>query len=407
MSKAVFICILFFLPFSLIAQVEIEAFNGGYLQIIEKEFTTLPQGELVITTALGSIEIKARQDNNVFFRVEKSIQKAEKEEAAEIFKSFTVESINDSDYVEIEGKFSEGEYFEGFRVKYIVNVPSQFNVDVQTTGGKVILRGIGGNALIETSGSNIEADIIGGETRLSSTGGDISAGIIRKNADIKCIGGTISLGDIGGTLFCESAGGDIRIGKVTGEVVVSSAGGSVEIGGSEQKITAQTMGGDIKVGKSLGPVKLVTSAGKITVEGARKYADVRTMGGNIELKNIEGYVLASSSGGELSVEIIASDLPAGNVSELKAVGGDVFLYVLPELSAEITAEVKYSRNIWGGFNIHSDFPITSSRGGQDVNQTVRDREMEILRASCILNNGGGKIRIEASEGDVYIKQYKK
>ncbi|MGB6121324.1 MAG: hypothetical protein WBG80_05415, partial [Bacteroidota bacterium] len=79
------------------------------------------------------------------------------------------------------------------RARFTVNVPSFFDVDVTTAGGRI----------------TIDAPLNGS---ISGT----------------TAGGGIHIGDIGGEITMVTAGGDIEAGKITGDVDLTTAGGNIK-----------------------------------------------------------------------------------------------------------------------------------------------------------------------------------
>jgi DUF4097 and DUF4098 domain-containing protein YvlB len=259
-----------------------------------------------------------------------------------------------------------------------INIPSQFDADVRTSGGNIELRGtMKGKLTGSTSGGDIRTANIDGTTYLKTSGGDIWIGTVSAEAEVKTSGGDIKVEKVGKSLKASTAGGDVEVGDVGGDAVLSTAGG------------------EVKVGKVSGSASLKTAGGDIELKSASGTVDAKTAGGNVRLENITGSIEAKTAGGDVSAELI----PSGKGrSELRSSGGNVLLFLPSDAKATIDATIRI-RGQWRRrsqeYEIRSDFPEES--------KTV-DKEEEEIHAVYKLNGGGDMIRLETANGNIEIRK---
>lgn len=232
---------------------------------IQRSFNTGAGGTLFLETDTGEVSVTSHPGNAVTVRVERSGRRGDDLKIA-------MEQRGPNVYV--TGKFEHDWHFVfGFdfsEVKFIVNVPAQYNADLKTSGGGVAIANLGGNATARTSG---------GSLRLDSASG---------NADLHTSGGSITVGNVGGTLQAKTSGGKIVIHHAGGDVQLHTSGGGITIEQALGAIDAHTSGGSIHATFAKQPradSKLETSGGSIVVglaPGIGATVDARTSGGDVE-----------------------------------------------------------------------------------------------------------------------------
>jgi DUF4097 and DUF4098 domain-containing protein YvlB len=279
-------------------------------------------------------------------------------------------------------------------VRFSINVPSEFNLDIGTSGGDVEVTGaIKGTVIGGTAGGDIEIDDVDGKVELRTAGGDVMAGNVNGDARLRTAGGDIEVGDVTGELTAQTAGGDIEAGKVGKDLVAQTAGGDItcrEVGG---EAVAETAGGDIELGLVKGEVKAETAGGDVEVIGATGEVSAQTSGGDIRLKGIKGFVEAATAGGDIYVELDPSN---ASESSMETKGGDIELY-LPA-NAKVTIEARIRLRDWDRgdrdeYDIHSDFKAEE-----------HERSEREVRARYVINGGGKVIEIETVNGNIEIRK---
>lgn len=179
-------------------------------------------------------------------------------------------------------------------VEYRVAVPAQFSAGVTTSGGRITVGDLQGEASARTSG------------------GSISLGKIRGAVQAQTSGGSISLDGSQGSAMLRTSGGSIRIAEVTGDVDAQTSGGSITIDRASGRVTAHTSGGAITVREATGAVNASTSGGSVTASllaQPKQECRISTSGGSIHVtlaKDVKMNLEASTSGGKVSTDFSLS-----------------------------------------------------------------------------------------------------
>ena len=279
--------------------------------------------------------------------------------------------------------------------RFYITVPSEFNLDIGTSGGDVEIMGsVVGDVDAKTAGGDVEIDDVEGEVELKTAGGDISAGNVNGNASVTTAGGDITIGRVSGELEVKTAGGDIQTGEVEKDLHATTAGGDITCENVGGEVVAKTSGGDIEVGTAGEGITARTAGGDIEARGATGGVTAKTAGGDVDLANIKGYVEVSTAGGDITVELDPTNEAR---SEMETAGGDIIL-VLPadaEVTIEALIRLRDRDRGWGGdldeYDIRSDFKAEK-----------HDRTRREVRARYVINGGGKLIRIETTNGNINI-----
>lgn len=251
----------------LVLSLVLFAFLGsGAERRFEKKFSVTPGGTITLKTDVGTVKISGTSGNEV--AVTATIRGRERS-----VNEFEITAEQTSGGVVVEGRGRErGGWFsrsdDGLDVEFLVKVPEQYNVDVHTAGGDLLLGDLKGKASGQTSGGNVDAVNITGNVDLHTSGGNVTAERIT------------------GDLRLETSGGDVRVSKAAGPVEASTSGGNVTINEVDGSVRAETSGGDVTVkvkGANRG-VHAETSGGDITIEISRSVGaniDASTSGGSV------------------------------------------------------------------------------------------------------------------------------
>ena len=200
----------------------------------------------------------------------------------------------------------EGFFWGGLRVRVGVRIPEVYSVEVETGGGAIELKEIGGRVKARTSGGSIELDEAAGPAELQTSGG------------------SISVDELQGDLLAKTSGGPIRVSKVNGEVEVFTSGGPIQLDEVPGPVRARTSGGPISARFTSSPEGyLQTSGGSIEVEfpeGAGFDLDAVTSGGRVRLEE-EIAIRGNISRGRVKGAVNGG----GEVLTLRTSGGNIRL----------------------------------------------------------------------------------
>ena len=349
-------------------------------------------GLLDVNSSVGDIIISVWDKNEVAISVD-GISRDDIDE---------LEFRSDAGIVRVEFHPSHSRWSK--RVRFKIDIPSEFNVDVRTGGGEIEIRGrIIGEIRGHTSGGDITLGDIEGEVDVVTSGGDIRVGLVTGIGFLKTSGGDIRVVEALANLDIHTSGGDIRLGNVGKRVDARTSGGDIIIGNVGGEARINTSGGDIEVGEVDGNVILNTAGGTIQLRSAKGEVRATTAGGDIELLGVTGSVEARTAGGDVMAELIPSGTGR---SSLVTAGGDVTLYINKNARATIEARIQMERN-WNRNNRRSrrDYEVEYGiRSDFEAERYEEDIERGEIRATYILNGGGERIRLETANGNIYIRE---
>jgi DUF4097 and DUF4098 domain-containing protein YvlB len=345
-----------------------------------KTFTVSKGGTLAVSVNIGDIHIRTWEKN-------------------EVSVSADIEGDDDMEDIKIRQKGNtisvdyEPEWGESGDIRFNINIPSEFNVTLETSAGDLEIDG------------NLTGTLKG-----STSGGSIVVGSVTGMVDMSTSGGDITTEDIKGDLTLNTSGGDIHVGEVTGLTDVRTSGGDITIQRSGKSLTAETAGGNVQVGDVGGDASVSTSGGDIIIETVTGGATLSTAGGNISLASANGTVKAKTAGGDIVMDDITGSVDAktsaGNIrvalspagagkSRFSTTVGDVWLYIPENAKATINARARL--NYW---QRHSHEQLIFSDYKEE--QSTQDESDKDIRATYTLNGGGQAITIETSQGNIHI-----
>jgi len=211
----------------------------------DRTFSVTPGGKLMVDTDVGSVSVEGGAGNEV---VVKAVLRGSEREVRE----FTVSAEQRENIVEVQGRWSSdarGWRNRRLEVSFIIRVPREFNVNVETAGGSVKLKSLTGTVTGETSGGSIKAEDISGPLLCETSGGSITAERITGNATLETSGGRVIVKEVVGDVDAESSGGGLSLTDIEGKVRAETSGGSIsiEMKGEHRGVYASTSGGSINI----------------------------------------------------------------------------------------------------------------------------------------------------------------
>jgi len=306
-----------------------------------------------------------------------------------------------------------------------IKVPEKFDIEFETLGGDVSIKGVEGEISGQTMGGDVDCEGLSGNLAITTMGGDISVIDSEVDGKVKTMGGDVDIRNVKGDLKGSTMGGDVtyadvvRTGKSDKEVSISTMGGDLALDYAGKNVRAKTFGGDIDVTRAE-KIDVVTMGGDISVKEAPEGAKVKTMGGDIEIGTAGGYVDAETMGGDITVDDVDGWVRAvtmgGDVEvtmtgdpdkgdrdvEIKSMGGDIDLTVPKGLSMKFDIEIQWTKNA-------DRKPKIVSSLGIDVEETKDWVKKHGSKRKYIYGTGevgGGKnlVKIRTINGDVRIKE---
>jgi DUF4097 and DUF4098 domain-containing protein YvlB len=297
------LCILgisFLLYSSCASRTNSNFYDQDFEDSIKKSFRVGSGGTLNIETDVGSIEVQADGGSQVKVEVFRDVDARSRGEIDDILEDFAIDFDQRDDDVFITGEWKDkssrwwSRRRTRLKLRYVVSVPTRFNVDLQTSGG------------------------------------------------------SISVDDLEGKVNSKTSGGSLNFGDIKGPVHGRTSGGSITLEGCEGTANVRTSGGGIHIGEVDGDVEAHTSGGSITIERANGEVNAGTSGGGIKVEEVMGAIEATTSGGSVTAHI--SQQPKGRCY-LKTSGGSVKVYLAEDIGVDLDARTS-------GGHVETDFPVT-------------------------------------------------
>lgn len=256
-------------------------FNGDLQTIQEKTFSIQPGKDLKVETTTGDVTVTTWDKSEVYIKVLGNDKAKDKID-------FTFNNNNDE--VSVIAK-SEGSVFNwfstGIKMKYEIKVPAEFNTNINTSGGDIMIAEIRGNNNLRTSGGDVWVKNTDGVLKVTTSGGEIN------------------LDSNSGDMNVSTSGGDIKARDFKGDISASTSGGDIYLKGSDSKVYAETSGGDIV----------------LEYRGENKGIDVETSGGDIQIKlpaDFNASANMHTSGGEIDCDLTANNAKKISSSRFEA-----------------------------------------------------------------------------------------
>jgi len=290
------------------------ALSAKIIRNVEKTFAVQPGGNLKAHTQGGDITVQTSDRPEVRITVKQVIRASTEAEADEILSKLTLTLEQVGNDVTADAKYEKrgpGTWFGNWppvTVSYVVTVPKNFNLNLNTSGGDIDVASLAGNVRARTSG---------GDLKFARVDGDIDAGTS---------GGDITLQEGTARAKLNTSGGDIEVNRAGGPTEVSTSGGDVRLNSVAQLISATTSGGDVHA-VITEPLKLdtllSTSGGNVDVavlKGTGFQLDASTSGGDV---NASGLTITIEKGGTGKSRLAGAVNGGGPLLKLRSSGGDI------------------------------------------------------------------------------------
>ena len=240
---------------------------------IQRTFSVRPGGRLMMDVDPGSIEVRTAGESQIVVNVFRKVERAGDYRAEELLRQHEVDFNQQGNNLIIRAKFPSEDWrrwrHSSLQVRYVVSIPTEFNVDLKTSGGGVNVDDLRGEVRVKTSGGGLRFGKIEGPITGHTSGGGITMAGCNGKVEVRTSGGGIEIESGAGDLIAETSGGGIKIGDFVGDAFVRTSGGSIKINRIEGAIDASTSGGPIVATLGAQPKKdcrLHTSGGGITLE---------------------------------------------------------------------------------------------------------------------------------------------
>ena len=213
---------------------------------------------------LGSIEVSTTGGSQIVANVYRRVERSSDSRAEELLRQHEVGFDQQGNNVIIRAKYPHEDFRRwrrsNLQVRYVISIPSEFNVDLKTSGGGIRVDDLRGEVRVKTSGGGLQFGKIEGPIIGNTSGGGITLAGCNGKVDVRTSGGGIDIGSGSGDLVAETSGGGIKIENFVGDAFVRTSGGAIRINRIEGAIDAATSGGPIVAALGSQPKKDCRSA---------------------------------------------------------------------------------------------------------------------------------------------------
>jgi hypothetical protein len=288
---------------------------GNIKDRITKEYPVGSGGTLTIESDIGSITVQGEDIDSVEVEILREVKTSYGKKANDILNDYDIQFNHMGNDVSIEAKYKK-KGLRGFwnkigrylRVKFVITVPSEYNVDLNTKGGSITVEHLHGEVLSKTSGGSLNFDNIEGNISGKTSGGSISIGEVVGRSNIRTSGGSIYIRLAEGPVDAHTSGGSITVEEVVGAIKAHTSGGAVKAYLSQQPNS---------------DCSLTTSGGSITVhlsEDIGLDVNAKTSGGRVHTD------FPVSVSGEISKKSMIAEMNGGGPElYLRTSGGSIYL----------------------------------------------------------------------------------
>jgi DUF4097 and DUF4098 domain-containing protein YvlB len=371
----------------------VEHHGRFWMEIDSCSVPVRPGGRLVLRAELGAITVLPVDSDKVKCQVTlTAYTPSESEARANFERTFLGARPLGGDGAFIELRHPDQELpFRRTEALIGLQVPHQFNLDLETQGGRIQVASLDGDVRAITAAGDIRTGNLSGSVRVQTSGGDINLGNIGERLEAHTAGGSIRVGDVQGDAILDTRGGEIVGGRIGGAVHARTDAGDIILRAVSGPVVAHSAGGQIHLGPCGGAVQAETDAGSILLAGARGRVVAQTAGGSIDLLQVMGAVQAETSAGHILAQFDGNGSTFGP-SSLQSGIGDVQVYIPPNLPVNLRAMI----DTGAGHEISSDFPLAVER------PIPSELGLGPVQGSAMLGGGGVPLSLRAGMGNIQI-----
>lgn len=295
-------------------------------------------------------------------------------------------------------------------VDFIITVPDETSVDIETGFGEVSVSNIIGDAMIKNDFGDVTIDNIEGALSVNSQSGTmeisaVTAGV--QDIEVDSGFGQVTLEQISGRhINITSSSGNITLNNVraTGDLNTnsefgdtsyengSSASLGIETKSGKVSITKVNVRNELKIASDFGEIELVqamagsydlhTNSGSIEIDGAQNRLKADTDFGGIDIINAETVTLdLNTQSGTIAFNGTLGAGPHTIYSEF----GQIDLSLPVDSELDVSLETDFG-------NVSSEIPIT----------VILDGKLDRKRQEGTINGGGDSLTVQTKSGDINI-----
>jgi DUF4097 and DUF4098 domain-containing protein YvlB len=304
------------------------------------------------------------------------------------------------DGLEISTEFTKRGSGQRSEIELRIQVPSYFDVNLDSMGGRLSIDGVEGEFRGKTMGGRLTLHDVRGEAKLTTMGGRITLTDSELDGSLKTMGGEVLFENVIGDVKGSSMGGNVRYKNVQrrdGELGSPPRTGGHDHHVGPDTVQISTMGGAIEIEDAPEGADLHTMGGNIEIRDAQRFVRAKTMGGDILIDAVDGWVEATTMGGDIEVTVTGS---GGNVT-LVSMSGDVELEVPSGFGMDLDLEIAFTRNSRQEYRIEAPggMPTSVTPEWDRKNGTPR----KYIRMTGAVDGGGNTVKITTVNGNITVK----
>lgn len=244
--------------------------------VIERSLPAQPGKSLKVDVASATVRVTGTNQEDISLRATLRADTRDKEKAEKRFDllDFSFEQTNSGAFLKLEnenpGSDSSASSFN-LDIEIELAVPKEFNLDIDTASGDVVLQNVAGNHRADTASGDVTITDCLGNHVVDTSSGDVE--ILRGDGSqkINTSSGKILVQSGNGSLLTDTTSGDITVRNFTGEIQVESTSGNADLDLRETPLSSDihvdTTSGDIRLAlhhELSANLNLTTSSGRIT-----------------------------------------------------------------------------------------------------------------------------------------------
>lgn len=273
------------------------------MEKIEKAFSVKAGGSLTIVSEFGAIDIQTAEQDKVEVIVTKESKPKFKlvKVSQEILEDFEVTFEQNGADVRIDGKFKQGrkhwqKQLNQLKIHFLVTLPRQYNVDLDTSSGGISVDDLDGYVRTETSAGDLRFGKIKGTVWGRTSAGSIKLTSCDSAVDVQTSAGSIELESVSGDVNAKTSAGSIRAtmtAQPQNECSLRTSAGGITvtlIPDVTVDVDAETSAGGVSTDFAVASViqgKLPKNRLKGSINGGGPLLKLRTSAGSIRLQKAE------------------------------------------------------------------------------------------------------------------------
>jgi DUF4097 and DUF4098 domain-containing protein YvlB len=235
--------------------------DDAEIETRDNSFSVGESVTLVVRTANGAIEVRTGSDGEV--HVEATLREPER---------IDYEVTQDGDTITAEAQSESGRWRGCMMASFVVTVPANTEVDLDTSNGAIELVGLEGGGRVDTSNGAISLVDVSGDYRGSTSNGAIGIDGMEGTADFGTSNGAVDVADSRGEFDLHTSNGRISF---SGEL---TAGGDNRLETSNGRVNVELLGEpSVRIDASNSNGDITTDL-PLTIESTSRHELVGTIG---------------------------------------------------------------------------------------------------------------------------------